>query len=537
MKKLSIKILCAAVCAFTLFSIVGAPAFSTKALADSNPISVIKVMDSNRAEVFATKLSPQTDETYNPQDRKWNGIPHIEITEGGRLWATWYSGGANEPDVENYIIVAYSDDNGLSWVDPFILIDSVDTTIRVLDPFMYTRKTGELIVYYHFGGARWELTIKNPDAAPIDIEWEQPKVTNVDLESCIQEPVRLKNGDLCIVSQPAYLSRTLDFMVSLDDGLTWSKRATVQSTAEIKTISEAKTVQLNDGTLWLLARIDCGRGVERFVSTDNGYTWSAPEYDLPYPLIGPGSRFNVTKLKSGNLLFVTNDSTSARTSLTAFLSTDDGRTWPYSLLLDGRANVTYPEICESNDGYIYCVWDKGRNVEKEVRLSVFNEQDIKDGAIHSAKGQHKTVVVKDNNYVEIVATNTTLKSYREVNLGTSKADMLADLPTTLSVTFDNGDTMELTGEWKCIGYQPKKEGTYTATFDFNEKLPSKTTDAKDILSVKVRVVKQQEQSSSQTQPSGGCNGVVIGSIIGGVIIVCAAAVVILILNKRKNSKV
>ena len=39
------------------------------------------------------------DPHYADDQRQFQGIPSIAMTPGGRLWATWYSGGAGEgPD-------------------------------------------------------------------------------------------------------------------------------------------------------------------------------------------------------------------------------------------------------------------------------------------------------------------------------------------------------------------------------------------------------------------------------------------------------
>ena len=41
---------------------------------------------------------------YKAIDRAWQGIPGIEITANGRLWAVWYSGGQTEGN-ENYVVL------------------------------------------------------------------------------------------------------------------------------------------------------------------------------------------------------------------------------------------------------------------------------------------------------------------------------------------------------------------------------------------------------------------------------------------------
>lgn len=47
-----------------------------------------------------------------------------------------------------------------------------------------------------------------------------------------------------------------------------------------------------------------------------------------------------------------------RSHLTAMLSEDDGETWPYTLLLDERNEVSYPDAKEADNGYIYVTRDK-----------------------------------------------------------------------------------------------------------------------------------------------------------------------------------
>jgi len=55
-----------------------------------------------------------------------------------------------------------------------------------------------------------------------------------------------------------------------------------------------------------------------------------------------------------------------RKSLVASLSEDDGKTWPYSLLLDDRRFMTYPDVTQAEDGRLYVVYD----CQRDNRLAV-----------------------------------------------------------------------------------------------------------------------------------------------------------------------
>jgi hypothetical protein len=66
--------------------------------------------------------------------------------------------------------------------------------------------------------------------------------------------------------------------------------------------------------------------------------------------------------------------------MTAFLSEDDGATWPHRLLLDSRA-TSYPDAVQDDAGRIYLVHDFERTGAKEVIFHRFTEADIKAGKI------------------------------------------------------------------------------------------------------------------------------------------------------------
>lgn len=82
------------------------------------------------------KVTGPTDAiyTYDPSERNWQGCPSIAVTEGGRLWATWFTGGEDELATGNYAVLVYSDDNGETWVDPAVAVVHPDTAAQVTKP-------------------------------------------------------------------------------------------------------------------------------------------------------------------------------------------------------------------------------------------------------------------------------------------------------------------------------------------------------------------------------------------------------------------
>ena len=83
---------------------------------------------------------------YGTGERIWQGIPGIERSQGGRLWAAWYSGGETEgPD--NYVLVVTSSDDGKSWSEPLLVIDPPGN-VRAFDPCLWHDPSGRLWLFW-----------------------------------------------------------------------------------------------------------------------------------------------------------------------------------------------------------------------------------------------------------------------------------------------------------------------------------------------------------------------------------------------------
>ena len=91
------------------------------------------------------------------------------------------------------------------------------------------------------------------------------------------------------------------------------------------------------------------------VSKDRGKTWSTvQDSDIP----NPGTAADVVMLSSGNLALVHNDIETGRHRLSVWLSSDEGKTWPFrKVLIDGVPGSDtrghYPAIIQDSDGIIH----------------------------------------------------------------------------------------------------------------------------------------------------------------------------------------
>ena len=117
-------------------------------------------------------------------------------------------------------------------------------------------------------------------------------------------------------------------------------------------------------------------------STDGGFTWS-PLARLPIP--NPGSSVECIALKDGNWLLVCNDLVEGRHRLTAYLSSDEGATWPWSRPIEeapeGKGSFSYPSVIEAKDGLIHCTysWRREGSDGSSIKHAALNEAWVRKG--------------------------------------------------------------------------------------------------------------------------------------------------------------
>ena len=110
-------------------------------------------------------------------DRKWQGIPGIEIAPNGRLWASVYTGGSHEPHVDNHILLMTSAD-GVLWTEPKLAIEG-DSVTRLFDPTLWHDDSGKLWLIYNLASIEkreysvW--AINTDDSSGPEPVWSEPK--------------------------------------------------------------------------------------------------------------------------------------------------------------------------------------------------------------------------------------------------------------------------------------------------------------------------------------------------------------------------
>lgn len=462
-----------------------------------------------------TPIASHTDEDYQYFNRRWNGICSV-ITAGNNIFVAWQTGGVREPDptLLNYIAIAASTDGGNTWIDPFIIIDPVDESVEARVPQFYRNHAGKIYLLFSYSTIGIHcIEFHNMDGDLSDVTYEDPFYIGVS-NSSFTKPTLLQDGRI------VYWSGTKDAYLfeSTDDGKSFQRTSSVESNApsNARVFCESVVVEKKDGMLWGLRRLEnaVNGGIEQSFSADGGETWTVSQGSLPAPLTSPGSRFAMQRLQSGNLLFITNAAGMGgtnRTRMTAYLSTDDGETWPYSLLLDPLMS-SYPDFWQAEDGKIYIAFDKDRYGEGGIRLCVVREEDVIAGEYVSEDAKQLIPVTRMNgDYVDIKSVNGAFPQEATFTVGTELNTILANYKTTITVIDEKGQSHELTGKYRVVGFDKEQAGTYKAYFITD--MPATLKDSFSKLEFKITLVEKSGCGSTVGAPmTGGAIG--IGLLVG-----------------------
>ena len=362
-----------------------------------------------------------TEERFQDTYRRWQGIPSIEVTDGGKIFVNFYSG----QDAEvggNIMVLCVSTDGGKSFRSCEAVVEHPDPQCRIYDPCLWIDPHGVLWMSWTqargFNDGRsgvWVSQCSDPDAD--NLIWSPPR--RIANGIMMNKPIVTSKGDWlfptaiwCDTSGSVPTERHgleneqfSNVYASLDEGRTIALRG--HADIPHRSFDENMIVEKRDGSLWMLTRTFDGIG-ESF-STDGGYTWTPGRKSH---IDGPCSRFHIRRHRSGRLLMINHyqfdqridledimsqgnvKSWKGRSHLTALLSEDDGQTWPYYLLLDERNEVSYPDAKEAADGMIYVCYDWERVTQREILMARFTEDDILQGHLSDKRSKLRVLVNK-----------------------------------------------------------------------------------------------------------------------------------------------
>ncbi len=403
--------------------------------------SVDEIVEKNRS-VVAEMPAPFIRPCAPLMNRLVSG--GICATPGKRLWATWLQEGESN---YSYGIASFSDDDGETWNGGVFRTpqnygsDGICTTSITSN--LWTAPDGRLFWIYDYGrghfdgiGGVWIAVCDNPDSPkPV---WKTP--VRIADGSAINNPVVLANGDwllpFTVWTYPDLIEdrrfpvccdpdfddrRGVRFLISRDKGKHWNETGGLVMVAkELWNFYEPNVLECGDGTLTMYFRMV--GGIACCHSRDVGISWSEP---VNSGIEHPCSRIYTEKLRSGRWLMVRHDINPevplGRANLTAFLSEDEGKTWPYKLQLDSRRGISYPSGFQHADGRIFVAYDYARS-NGEFIFATFCEEDVLAGKDTSGKCRFQKVIQRLPGY----RADDTPENIRLLMMANQELDLQAD---------------------------------------------------------------------------------------------------------------
>lgn len=349
---------------------------------------------------------------FYSENRLWQGIPGIAITKGGIIYSVYYGGGIKE-EYGNCVMLVKSTDGGITFSQP-IAVAYNGKIGRCYDPVVWVDPKNRLWLFWAYmgieGDAQYAIVCDNPEQEQL-VWGEERKIGH---NVMMNKPLVLNSGEW-LLPISVWDKKTRSFLPDYskeretgafvyktsDNGKTFTKLG--KACAEGRSFDEHMVVELSDGKLMMLIRTSYGIGVS--YSTDDGNSWSEP---VDSKLKGPCTRFYIGKMPSGKYLLINHHNFQGRNNLTAFISDDDCKTFKYTLLLDERDQVSYPDVCYHN-GFIYVVYDRERasnaksleeaySCAREILYAKITEEDILSGKLVNKESSLKNVISKLGKY-------------------------------------------------------------------------------------------------------------------------------------------
>lgn len=351
--------------------------------------------------------------------RIFQGCPQVEISEGGRLWATWFGSNVQAERApfhnDQFSVISTSADDGKTWKEVFVFDPSELLGGGASDPMLWKDPNGRIRFIGlrnidfkgkdDFASSAWEFTMLDPENE--HTAWTRPRLLG-NKNISVMKPLIFPDGtimrsmdDFKLVGKPDKVR--IRFLKEAVNGKPIFVSEFPVDNAAV--FAEQMPIIRKDGSLFTFYR---AREGQKFAeSSDGGKTWKLGGY---YPKqFSINTKCILKTLPSGRVLLVANDvqmkeesgkrryyyadenggerelveHKTSRTRMTAYLSDDDGKTFSHKMLLCDDGQISYPSATLGKDGSIYIVYDQGRGTigQHTIFLSKITEQDILVGKL------------------------------------------------------------------------------------------------------------------------------------------------------------
>ena len=354
-------------------------------------------------------IIPVTAATHISDTRLLIMAPGMEKT-GNRLWAVYSAGITTDNEAaDDFNIIQYSDDDGVSWVEAFYWNSPDTTKYRLNTPHIYVEANGSLTFFTGYDGTfaggdsilgSWAFTIKNPQKASgnfvITRSWRV-------LPTGYPNGLFDSDGRKIIIGGTPTASAASGYrgvnFYKYDSLNRWTNREANFMPSVNSTWSEAQAVQLLNGSHMLMFRADAG--TLRVAYSADGLDAFGVDTLPSFLPATTASRFALRMSPTGRLYLLYNAST-GRKMMTLALLNESGTAVDKSILVEPRQihSSSYPDLKFAGDD-IYMAWDyirttAGGTLSPEIVMSKLSEADfVANGS--SAALTSKVIATKNPN--------------------------------------------------------------------------------------------------------------------------------------------
>ncbi|QEG23589.1 sialidase family protein [Mariniblastus fucicola] len=308
-------------------------------------------------------------------------IPSLVTTEAGTLLA-FAEGRQGGDHSENDIILKRSKDGGATWSDVQVVHEAGKLSLN--NPLVVVLDSGRILLMFQqsklgehkakpgFGEDAYATFTQFSDddgvtwSKPVDVTRQTKRAERVtSVSSGPGIGIVLRRGDhkgriLIPFNQGPFGDWRVYAAYSDDDGESW-KMGEVPEEDGKGHANEVQLVELSDGTVMLNARSQ-GKGNTKHrkvaISSDGGVTWSKLQDDPT--LVEPTCQASILRYSwpedgESRILFCNPANQKSRSGGVLRLSTDEGKTWPWSkeVYADGFAYCCLTKLADGRVGILF----------------------------------------------------------------------------------------------------------------------------------------------------------------------------------------
>ena len=368
---------------------------------------------------------------FTPNDKHNHGSSIVQAPNGDLL-ACWFHGTGERKNDDVLVQGARKRKGSDTWSEPFLMADTPN--LPDCNPVLFVDPRGTLWLFWiavmdnEWGGSLlkyrtstsytkdgppewdWQDVIHT---RPLNIETKFPEIlaqTREKYADYLAKDTGLKNDLEALEGQLTnkrtirlgWMTRLHPIMLSdgsmmlglysdvwncslaaftKDWGQTWEFSEPIAN-ADLGNIQPAFVVRKDGGIMCFMRDNGPPKLIRAAESMDNGRTWPKV-WNLDIP--NPGSSVECIALESGTWLLICNDQLDGRHVLTAYLSEDEGKTWPISRRIEDykkdEASASYPSLMQLKGGDIHLTYSFKIEAERtsSIKHVTFNEEWVRAG--------------------------------------------------------------------------------------------------------------------------------------------------------------